>query len=156
MALVVWRMRAPVAKWLTRWSAKPVFMGSTPIRCSKRRMASDTDATAVPSSFASRILIAGLEIGRLEITWGDQPRLRKENVPGRIEVHPSLRTEPTRRYLRNVQQTVTSDANQLRSVPSQKVPRRLADSCGMCQFSETYRAPLPLVPQCPAQPKQAD
>jgi hypothetical protein len=25
---------APVAKWLTRWSAKPVFMGSNPIRCS--------------------------------------------------------------------------------------------------------------------------
>jgi hypothetical protein len=23
-----------VAKWLTRWSAKPVFMGSNPIRCS--------------------------------------------------------------------------------------------------------------------------
>ena len=24
-----------MAKWLTRWSAKPVFMGSNPIRCSK-------------------------------------------------------------------------------------------------------------------------
>jgi hypothetical protein len=23
-----------MAKWLTRWSAKPVFMGSNPIRCS--------------------------------------------------------------------------------------------------------------------------
>ncbi len=31
---IAWRTRAPVAKWLTRWSAKPVFMGSTPIRCS--------------------------------------------------------------------------------------------------------------------------
>jgi hypothetical protein len=28
---------APVAKWLTRWSAKPVFMGSNPIRCSKNQ-----------------------------------------------------------------------------------------------------------------------
>ena len=27
--------QAPMAKWLTRWSAKPVFMGSNPIRCSK-------------------------------------------------------------------------------------------------------------------------
>ena len=27
--------KAPMAKWLTRWSAKPVFMGSNPIRCSK-------------------------------------------------------------------------------------------------------------------------
>ena len=26
--------RAPVAKWLTRWSAKPVFEGSIPSRCS--------------------------------------------------------------------------------------------------------------------------
>ena len=25
-----------MAKWLTRWSAKPVFMGSTPIRCSNK------------------------------------------------------------------------------------------------------------------------
>ena len=24
-----------MAKWLTRWSAKPVFMGSNPIRCSR-------------------------------------------------------------------------------------------------------------------------
>jgi hypothetical protein len=28
------RKRAPVAKGLTRWSAKPVFAGSTPARCS--------------------------------------------------------------------------------------------------------------------------
>jgi hypothetical protein len=28
--------RAPVAKWLTRWSAKPVFAGSIPARCSMR------------------------------------------------------------------------------------------------------------------------
>lgn len=25
-----------MAKWLTRWSAKPVFMGSNPIRCSNQ------------------------------------------------------------------------------------------------------------------------
>ena len=28
-----------MAKWLTRWSAKPVFMGSNPIRCSIRSIA---------------------------------------------------------------------------------------------------------------------
>src|SRR5580700_2022446 len=93
---------------------------------------------------------------RSEVAWGGQPRLREENLPGRIEVHPALRTEPARGYLRNVQQTVTADANQLRSIEGKKVSRGLTDSCGMCQFSETYRAPLPLVPQCPAQSKQAD
>src|SRR6266702_1917525 len=28
--------RAPMAKWLTRWSAKPVFAGSIPARCSNQ------------------------------------------------------------------------------------------------------------------------
>src|SRR6266566_4505817 len=101
-------------------------------------------------------LIAGLEVTRLEIASGDQARLRKKNLPRRIEVHPALRTEPARRYLRNVQQTVTADADQLRSIPGKKVSRRLTNPRGVCQFSQTYRTPLPLVPQRPAQPKQAD
>src|SRR5438067_3728800 len=29
--------RAPVAKWLTRWSAKPAFAGSIPARCSTKK-----------------------------------------------------------------------------------------------------------------------
>jgi hypothetical protein len=123
--------------------AKPVFMRFNSHPVLQKIMACDTDARARP-------------ISRLEIAWGDQPRLGKQNLPGRIEVHPALRTEPACGYLRNVQQTVTADAYQLRSIEGKKVSRRLADSCGMCQFSETYRAPLPLIPQCPAQPKQAD
>ena len=71
-------------------------------------------------------------------------------------MHPALRTEPARRYLGNMQQTVTAHANQLCSVPRQKISRRLPDSCGMCQFSKTHGTPLPLVSQRPTQSKKAD
>ena len=41
-------IRAPMAKWLTRWSAKPVFMGSNPIRCSNLLDVSGGPATVPP------------------------------------------------------------------------------------------------------------
>src|SRR5437660_421099 len=65
-------------------------------------------------------LIAGLEVTRLEIASGDQARLRKKNLPRRIEVHPALCTEPARRYFRNVQQTVTANARKARITAKRK------------------------------------
>jgi hypothetical protein len=44
--LVAAESRAPVAKWLTRRSAKPVFAGSKPARCSNAEHA-QRDLTAV-------------------------------------------------------------------------------------------------------------
>ncbi len=44
VALAAGWIWAPVAKWLTRWSAKPVFMGSTPIRCSNYLTVFESDS----------------------------------------------------------------------------------------------------------------
>jgi hypothetical protein len=73
--------------------AKPVFMGSTPIRCSSHSYASHGDPVS-PDDYADRCPGA---FPRLKVASGNQPRLRKENLPGRIEVHPALRTEPAGR-----------------------------------------------------------
>jgi hypothetical protein len=60
-ALVVWRIRAPVAKWLTRWSAKPVFMGSNPIRCSNYLNSLESDSvTAEQDTVAENVASAAL------------------------------------------------------------------------------------------------
>src|ERR1700730_15054618 len=42
----------------------------------------------VPFRFDSRLFCSlRLEVTRLEVAWGDQPCLWKENFPGRIEGH---------------------------------------------------------------------
>ena len=48
-------------------------------------------------------------------------RIREQASPRRIKRKPSLRAEPTGWQLGNVQQSMAAGANQLRTVPSQKI-----------------------------------
>ena len=53
-----------MAKWLTRWSAKPVFMGSNPIRCSNKSFGlsgTRSECAAFRLSRSSTSLIEGSE-----------------------------------------------------------------------------------------------
>ena len=52
-----------MAKWLTRWSAKPVFMGSNPIRCSILLTASPSAVRNRSSSWPRSAALA-LALGR--------------------------------------------------------------------------------------------
>jgi hypothetical protein len=58
-----------MAKWLTRWSAKPVFMGSNPIRCSTKQTTyarnGKQDKPTEPHSYA-RLLLVRLRIANIE------------------------------------------------------------------------------------------
>jgi hypothetical protein len=69
---------------------------------------------------------------------------------------PTLSIEPTRLHLRNVQQAMARHTDQLCPVPSQEGPGRFPNPCRVGKPSEAHWTPLALVPQYPAQPKQAD
>ena len=79
----------------------------------------------------------------------------EEEVPGGIEVEPPLRSEPTRRHSRHMQQGMAVHAHQFRPVPGEEGSGCLANLGGMLDQPETDRAPLPLIAQNPAQAKQA-
>jgi hypothetical protein len=58
-----------VAKWLTRWSAKPVFEGSIPSRCSNylsRFCAQDPNSLRVPFLHQRKLQIAALRWVRMK------------------------------------------------------------------------------------------
>jgi len=96
-------------------SAKPVFMGPTPIRCSIYCSSLEAGSDGVGRSnlrLAARLTMEIVHLAmvesypggscHLEVARRNQPLLRKQNLPRWIEVHPTLCTEPACRYFRDV------------------------------------------------------
>ena len=79
----------------------------------------------------------------------------EEEVPGGVEIEPSLRAEPTGGDSGDVEEGVAVHAHQLGAVPGEESSGGLADLRRMFNHSETYGATLPLIAQGPAQAEEA-
>jgi hypothetical protein len=73
-----------VAKWLTRWSAKPVFAGSIPARCSIKSMIYiDISSLATPSNTILRCTVlkfpsrTTMRINRIRYQQGSIRKVRR-------------------------------------------------------------------------------
>src|SRR5262249_10132944 len=80
---------------------------------------------------------------------------KEDSVPRGIEIEPALRSKPTRRQLGNMQKPMTSRTDQLRAVPRKEVARRLTNPRRIGKCAQAYRAPSPLIPERPSEPKQS-
>jgi hypothetical protein len=57
-----------------------------------------------------------------EYGGGWQARFLKQALPRRVKIQPSLRAKPTGSHLRNMEQTMSPIAHQLRTMPGKEVP----------------------------------
>jgi len=66
-----------VAKWLTRWSAKPVFEGSIPSRCSKAHRAGTIPK---PDGLVGAVYRPASNRDRTAVAWQVQQAMKKDNI----------------------------------------------------------------------------